>query len=207
MLQENYISEDTVEFDESLVAATEAEDSHSSFNIEIELDRLKESILNSPGIPLTGSIVVDEDLLLEQVQHIQENLPTELATAVEIVNHRQEIIANAQGYACLIVKSAEEKAHQIVQESAIVRQAELEGAKIRLRIEQECEQLQQTTREEVDRLYQNAIAECQAIQTDADNYADDVLADLEQRLQEMLIIVQNGRCQLNLESAKSESEL
>jgi len=206
MLQENYTPDDVVEFDESLVATTEAEHSHSSFNIEVELDHLKELILSSTHIPLTELSIVDQDLLLEQLQQIQENLPLELATAVEIVNNRQEIIANAQGYACLIVKSAEEKAHEIVQDSAIVRQAELEGAKIRLRIEQECQQLQQITRNEVDRLRLQAIAECQAIQTDADNYADSVLADLEQRLQQMLAVVQNGRCQLNSESTELKYE-
>ena len=200
MLQENYTQDSAVEFDESLAATTKAENSRSNFNIEIELDHLKELILNSTRIPLTELAVVDEELLLEQLQQIRENLPTELATAIEIVDQRQEIIANAQGYACLIVKSAEEKAHQIVQDSAIVRQAELDGAKIRLKAERECEQLQQATRNEVEHLRQSAIAECQAIQADADNYADSVLADLEQRLQQMLAIVQNGRCQLNSES-------
>ena len=43
----------------------------------------------------------------------------------------------------------------------------------------------------------NAISECQAIQVEADNYASDVLADLDCKLQEMLTIVQNGRQQLD----------
>lgn len=196
MLQENYTQSIEAEFDECVEAANKADNSRSDFKIEIELDRLKELILDSSRIPLTDLTIVDEDLLLEQLQYIQENLPIELATAVEIINRRQEIIADAQGYACAIVKSAEEKAYQIVQESAIVRQTELDSAKIRLQTEQECERLIQTTQSEIVQLRADAISECEAIQTDADNYADRVLADLESRMQEMLTIVQNGRQQL-----------
>ena len=185
MLQENYSPNSQIKFNDSQGSVDVAESSYSGFEIEAELDRLKEFILNAARIPLTELAVIDEDFILEQLLKIQENLPVELATAVEIVNHRQQIIEDARGYACLIVKSAEEKAHQIVQESSIVRQAELDGAKLRLKTEQECE-----------RLRQNAIAECQAIQKGADLYADNVLQDLEQRLGEMLSIVQNGRQQL-----------
>lgn len=200
MLQENYSHDPQIQYNESQAAADidVTNSSHTGFEIEAELNRLKELILDSSRIPLTALAIVDEELFLEQILQIQENLPTELATAVEIVNRRQEIIADAQGYACLVVKSAEEKAHQIVQESAILRQAELDAAKIRLKIEQQCEQLQQATRTEVTQLKQNAIAECQGIQEGADLYADSVLKDLEDRLAQMLIIVQNGRQQLDL---------
>ena len=199
MLQENYIQDNEIEFNESLATADESETDnlHSSFNIETELDHLKELILTSSHIPLTDLTLVDENLLLEQLQQIQENLPIELATAIEIVNRRQEIIADAHGYAGLIVKSAQEKVNKIVQESAIVRQAELDGAKIRLQTEQECDRLQQTTQNEIAQWRQEAIAQCQAIQTDADNYADSVLKDLEYRLRQMLVVVENGRQQLD----------
>ncbi|MGL5074372.1 MAG: hypothetical protein ACRDBG_00830, partial [Waterburya sp.] len=105
----------------------------------------------------------------------------------------------AEGYAYLIVQSAEKKAREIVQESAIVRQAELDGAKIRLKVEQECEQLKQATKNEIEQWRQEAIAECQVIQKEADLYADNVLGDLEQKLQNMLTVVQNGRQQLQQE--------
>lgn len=185
MFPENYTQGTEAQFNQSQAAVDVPENSEADFNIEVELDNLKDLILDGSHIPLTELAIVDENLLLEQILHIQENLPIELATAFEIVNLRQEIIADAQEYAYSVVKSAEEKAHQIVQESAIVRQAELDGGKIRLKIEQECEQLRQ-----------NAIAQCEAIQMGADDYADHVLEDLESRLQEMLGIIQNGRQQL-----------
>ena len=171
--------------------------SQFSFNLEIELNSLEELIINSTNIPLTELSVVDRDLLLHQLNLIKENLPTDFATAIEIAKHRQKIIEDAEGYACLVVKSAEEKASQILQESSIVRQAELDGAKMRMKVERECEEVKQAARAEIERLRQNAIAESIEIQKGADNYADDVLSDIEQRLQQMLGVIQNGRQQLD----------
>lgn len=173
--------------------------SQLSFNIQIELNTLAELIFNSTHIPLTELSIVDRDLLLHQLDRIKQHLPTDLATAIKIANSKQQIIEEAEGYACLVVKSAEEKAERLLQESAIVRQAELDGAKIRLKTERECEELKQATHAEIEQLRQNAIAERMAIEIGADNYADDVLGDVEQRLQQMLQIVQNGRQQLNRE--------
>lgn len=187
-IQENTTSVDTLDGANNSSAL--------SFNIEMELNSLIESILDIRTIPLTELIIVERDLLLQHLHHIQENLPTDLATAIEIANCRQQIIAEAESYAFSAVKSAEEQASQMLQDSAIVRQAELDGAKIRLKTERECEELKQTIHKEVTQLQQNAIAECQSIQIDADNYADDVLGDIEQRLQQMLEIIQNGRQQL-----------
>ncbi|MGB5711170.1 MAG: DivIVA domain-containing protein [Waterburya sp.] len=196
MSSANYIQENT-----SSVDTSDALNGSSSlsFNIESELNTLGELILDSTNIPLTELTIVDRNLLLHQLNLIKENLPIDLATAIEIANCRQQIISEAESYALLVVKSAEEKAHQILQDSAIVRQAELDGAKIRLKTERECEELKQTIQNEVAQLRQNAIAECQSIQIGADNYADDVLGDIEQKLQQMLEIIQNGRQQLDPE--------
>ena len=131
------------------------------------------------------------------------NIEIELNNLAELIFNSTHIpltdliISEAEGYACLIVKSAEEKASQILQESTIMRQAELDGAKVRLKTERECEELKQATLTEIEQLRESAIAESRAIQIGADNYADDVLGDIEQRLQQMLKIVHNGRQQLD----------
>ena len=190
----NYIKESEMLVD---APADSNNTSKFGFDLEIELNSLEELIVNSTNIPLTELSVVDRDLLLHQLNLIKENLPADLATAIEIAKHRQKIIEDAEGYACLIIKSAQEKASQILQKSSIMRQAELNGAKIRLRVERECEELKQAARAEIELLRQNAIAESIEIQKGADNYADDVLGDIEQRLQQMLGVIQNGREQLD----------
>ena len=179
------------------MAETTHKESKLSFNIEIELDSLAELIINSTHVPLTEFIVIDRVILLHQINQIKENLPLDFATAIEIANRKQQIISEAENYAFSLIKSAEEEVSQILRDSTILRQAELDGTKVRLKTEQECEHLKQTTINEVMQLRQNAIAECQEIQMGADNYADDVLGDIEQKLQKMLTIIQNGRQQLD----------
>jgi vacuolar-type H+-ATPase subunit H len=167
------------------------------FNLEIELDALEELIVNSTHVPLTELIIIDRVIVLHQLNQIKEHLPEDLATAITIANRKQQIISEAENYATSLVKSAQEKANQILHDSTILRQAELDGAKIRLKTEQECEHLKQLTLNEMRELYQDAIAESQAIQKGADDYADQVLGEIEQRMQQMLLVIQNGRQQLD----------
>jgi vacuolar-type H+-ATPase subunit H len=193
MLPTNYIQSSTVPVDipEAII------DRPLGFNLEIELDALEELIVNSTHVPLTEFIVIDRVIVLHQLNQIKEHLPVDLATAVTIANRKQQIISEAENYAATLVKSAQEKASKILRDSTILRQAELDGAKIRLKTEQECEHLKKATLDEMRELHQNAIAESQAIQQGADDYADSVLGDMEQKIQQMLLIIQNGRQQLH----------
>ncbi|MEL7078940.1 MAG: DivIVA domain-containing protein [Cyanobacteria bacterium J06582_2] len=172
-------------------------ESQLGFNIEIGLDNLEELIVDSTHVPLTELVIIDRVVFLHQLNQIRENLPADLATAVEIANRKQQIITEAENYAASVVRGAKEQAEKILRDSTILRQAELDGAKVRLKTEQECDRLKQTTLTQVNQLRQNAIAECEAIQTGADAYADNVLGDIEERLQQMLQIIQNGRQQLD----------
>ncbi|MGL5834872.1 MAG: DivIVA domain-containing protein [Waterburya sp.] len=197
MLPTNYLQSPTVS-----LGIPEANDKQPElgFNIEIELDVLEDLIVNSTHVPLTEYVVIDRVIFLHQLNQIKEHLPLDLATAVGIVDRKQQIITEAENYANSLVESAEAKAREILHDSTILRQAELDGAKIRLKTEQECEHLKQTTIEEVTELRQNAIAESQAIQQGADDYADYVLGDIEQRMQQALLVIQNARQQLEGES-------
>ncbi|HBE16501.1 MAG TPA: hypothetical protein DDW51_02520, partial [Cyanobacteria bacterium UBA11367] len=99
---------------------------------------------------------------------------------------------------------------QILDEMGIVQRAEMEAARIRQEVQQECEGIHQETLAEIDRLRrqaqqellqmrEQALAECDDIQNDADDYAEAVLLNLEQQLNDMLRVVRNGRQQLQRE--------
>ena len=194
MSSTNYIQSPTIS---SNAPQVESDEPELGFNIEIELDAIEEQIVNSTHVPLTELIIVDRVVLLHQLNQIRESLPIDLATAVEIASCRQQIIMEAENYAIKVVRQAKEKAEQILNDSEIVRQAELDGAKIRLKTERECETLKHTAIDEVAELRERAIAESTAIQTGADAYADSVLGDIEQKLSQMLSVVQNGRQELH----------
>ena|SRR6478672_4228513 len=176
-------------------------------DIQRELNRLEEIILDSPRIPLTRRTLVDEEQLLEQLDIVRINLPEAFRDAEAIVRHKEEIFRQAEQYAQEIIEEADRRADQILDELGIIRRAELEANQIRQRVQEECESFQEQTLREVERIRlqaqqeleqmrQMAIAECEDIQNGADDYADRVLKNIEQQLGDMLKVIRNGRQQL-----------
>jgi F0F1-type ATP synthase membrane subunit b/b' len=176
-------------------------------DIQRELNKLEELILDSPRIPLSRRTLIDEEQILDQLDLIRVNLPAAFQEATEIVRHKEEIYLEAEQYAQEIVESAERRAAQILDEMGLIRHAELEVKQIRQRVQQECEAAQEQTmadiermrrqaQQELEEMHQQAIAECEEIQAGADNYADRVLRDMEQQLAEMIRVIRNGRQQL-----------
>jgi len=181
-------------------------------DIQQELNRLEEMILSSLRIPLTGRTLVDEEKLLEQLDFIRISLPSVFQEAVEILEHKEEILLEAEEYGQQVVEVAQAKRAQILAESDIIRQAEREAEQLRRRMQQECEGMIQETRSEIERqrrtcqqeleeMRQTAITQAQEIEDGADTYADNVLENIEQDLKEMLRIITNGRQQLRGDQA------
>ena len=175
-----------------------------TFDIQKQLDSLASQISQSKEIPFTDSIIIKKDSILKNIELLKTNLPSALAIANEIVQQKQQIINKAEDYARNRVILAEKKAEKILQDSDIIRQAELEAAKIQQNAEEECEQLLQTTQEEIEKLRQLTAIEYEEIQRGADTYATNVLSNLEEQLVQMLEVTQNGRQQLESPSKSNQ---
>lgn len=189
--------------------------SEQGVDIQQELNQLEEMILDSPRLPLTGKTLVSEEELLDQLDFIRLNLPTAFQVAQEVVQCRDEMVQQAEEYGQQVVALAETRAKELTDELGIIRQAELEAQQIRYQVQQECQQLREKVlaeieqirrqaKQELEEMRQNAIAESQQIQQGADEYADRILGDMEQRLGEMMRVIRNGRQQLSLESQRSQ---
>lgn len=164
-------------------------------------------ILGSPRVPFSGRTLVDEDQLLDQLDAIRLNLPPAFRQAVQVLQQRDTILAEANQYAQDLIHAAEQQATQILDEMGLVQQAEqiarqvqaqaqAECDQLRSRILAEVEQLKQASQREWETQRQSAIEEQAMIQQEADAYADRVLFQVEQQLSQMLRIIQNGRSQL-----------
>ena len=174
------------------------------FNIQQELDRIEEIVLESPRMPLTGKTMVTEDELLDQLDVVRVNLPAAVQESVQIVQQREEILLEAEQYAQEIVTDAEKRAAAILNEMSIIRQAEAQAAQLRSQTEQECEAMRSQTLAEIEQLQSQArqeweetrtrtVTEAKTIQEDADTYADQVLENMERQFMEMLHVLRNGR--------------
>ncbi len=167
-----------------------------TFDIQKQLDSLESYISGRAKIPFTDFIIINKSSILDQVKSLRTNLPSALAIANEIIQRKQEIINKAENSGRNRVISAEKKAEKILQDSVIIRQAELEAAQIKQNAEQECERLLQSTQEEIEKLRELTAIEYEEIQKGADTYAINVLSNLEKQLVQMLEVTRNGRQQL-----------
>jgi hypothetical protein len=85
---------------------------------------LTEIILASPRVPFTGRTLIDEDQLLDQLDAIRLNLPPAFRQAVQVLQQRQDLIADAEHYVENLLATAERQSAQILDELGILRQAE-----------------------------------------------------------------------------------
>ncbi len=188
----------------------------ADFDIQQELARLQEVIYESFHIPVSRWTIIDEDKVLEQLEFIGTKIPEAITKALQVLQQKQEILANAEAYAQRIIQEAQQEAAEILDESGIIQQAQHEANQIRQQVQSECEAIQaqtmadieqqrQMANTEMEQLYQNSLAEAQQIQEGADEYADAVLTRLEQELGEMLGVVRNGRQQLYNHSAQRQT--
>jgi vacuolar-type H+-ATPase subunit H len=182
-----------------------------SLDVFAAIEGLETRILQSPRVPLTGKTMVNEEELLEQLDSIRLNLPEIVVTAQEIVNYREHLIRSAQQQAQQIIAEANQRAYQVANELGIIDRAEQEARQIEEIAIAECEQLRQQTileaqrvrdlnSQEMERLRDRVTSECQQIQAGADEYADRVLHEMEDRLTDILHVIQRGRNRLNPES-------
>jgi hypothetical protein len=187
------------------------------------IDRLEESILSSPRVPLTGKTMVDEDALLEQIDAIRLSLPEVVTTAQEILQYKHQVVQEAQQQVAYILAEANQRAEVVTNELGIVDRSEQEARYIRQLAIVECDRLRQQTlleieqardchARELERMRQEIVAECQQIQAGADEYADRVLHNMEYQLKDLIQAIQRGRYCLNrdadaLQIIKPPSEL
>lgn len=172
-------------------------------------------ILDAPRIPLTRRTMIDEELLLDQLDLVRVSLPEAFQEAQEIVRQKDEIFLQAEQYAQEIIEAAERRAAQVLNESGVMRQAEMEAQQLRQRVQQECDAVQQQTISEIERtrlqaqqdleaMRRTAIEECEEIQIGADSYADRVLRDMESHVSDIMRIVRNGRQQLQINQPENQ---
>ncbi|MDI6689087.1 MAG: ATPase [Actinomycetota bacterium] len=138
------------------------------------IDKLEDLIARGKKVPLSSSVVISEQKLYEIIDQVRGTLPEELKQARWIVKERQEMLAEAEKEANRIIDEARQKAQAITSETEIVKLAEQKAAEI----------------------IEMARAKEREIRLGAEDYADEMLANLEVNLGKLLTAVQRGRDRL-----------
>lgn len=148
------------------------------------IDRLEDLIATGKKVPLTGSVMVTEQKLYDIIDEIRATFPDELKQARWIVKERQEMLDEAEKEANRILEEARDKANAMAAETEIVKLSEQQAADI----------------------LDAARTREREIRLGAEDYADEMLANLEVNLGKLLTAVQRGRDRLQGKGSASDTQ-
>ena len=115
------------------------------------LEMLYTMVTEAWGVPLGNEkCIVERDKVLNLLDEIKAQLPSEVAEARRLVNARDEFIGNAKREAESIRKSAEDRARELVEEEEIVRQAKTRSNEVLIQAEGRTRELYRVANEYVD---------------------------------------------------------
>ena len=135
------------------------------------IEYMEEAVDKAFTIPLTGKIVLDKEEILDYIQEMRLSYPDEVKEAKWVKEERERIISEAEARSDAMLKTAETKMLQMVDENEITKQAQ----------------------EYANSLVEEAKAQSTKLITDSDQYADDILGDVERRLEMLLKKVSDDR--------------
>jgi cell division septum initiation protein DivIVA len=138
------------------------------------IDRIEEIVDSSKGVPFSNNKMVDPDKVYEIVDEVRAQYPDELKQARWIVKERQEMLEEAEKEANRVLEEARDRAQALANETEVVRLAEAQAADI----------------------MDKARTQEREIRLGAEDYADEMLANLEVNLGKLLTAVQRGRDRL-----------
>jgi F0F1-type ATP synthase membrane subunit b/b' len=136
------------------------------------------------GLPIGAErCVIERDKVLDLLDEIKAQLPSELAEAKRLINARADFIANARKEAETIKEEASQHAKQLVEETNIVKQAKARGNEI----------------------ISQADARSNELRRAANEYADDALRRTEGAISEALNEVHQSRLKFRSAAASPDA--
>lgn len=152
---------------------------------------------------MPGFVTIRSSSMEGLLDRINASVPEDIKEAEMILKRRDEIIIEAQNRADRIIADAQNEASRILSENEIMRAVHQEGQKIREQVIQDCENIKRKAFEEADNVRVQAADEAMKIRQGAENYAEQVLNNIDTDLTQLQQIVRNG--QAYIEKMKEES--
>ena len=134
------------------------------------IDRLEELFNDSKAVPLTHSVMVDEDKMLDIIDQMRIAIPEEVKKAQQIIAQKDRVMAQAQEEANRTVEIARQKADDLVHRDVIVQEAQRRA----------------------EQIVAQARLDAEATRRDADDYVFDALQHLQNELEKLTNQVRNG---------------
>ncbi len=133
------------------------------------VDRLEAAVNKGTAVPFSNKRMIDEDECLDIIDQLRIAVPEEIKQSRRVTQEKDRILAQAKEEAERIVQMAHEEATRQADMSEVVKTAQARAANIS----------------------QQAEADAKSTRAGADDYAQQVLTELQQRLDEMTARVGN----------------
>ena len=128
------------------------------------LQQLRDLIEDAKSMPLSSSVLVNREEVLDLLHEMQEDLPEEIKQARWIVKDREELLAKARAEGEKVVAQAHEEQLRLARKEAIAKRAE----------------------DEADRILTEAEDKARTMREEAEDYVDAKLAQFEIALRKIL---------------------
>jgi cell division septum initiation protein DivIVA len=138
------------------------------------LDTLEDIVSNSTSVPLSGKCLIDRDEVLDYILELKERVPDDIKQAKWVKEERERILNEAKAQAQKMLSEAEGKVQALINEHEITKKA--------------YEQANQTIAES----QKNA----REIRIGAREYADNLLAQIQDTLEQAIRIIEKNREEL-----------
>jgi cell division septum initiation protein DivIVA len=160
-------------------------DRHSeAMDTEVLLRRVLDLVNSAPKMPLSSTVRLEKDEVVEMLEEAISRLPEEMRQARWLLKERQEYLAKVQREGDEILSAARERAERIVQRTELVREAQRVANK---------------TMEEAN-------DEARKLKHEAEDYVDQKLASFEIVLERITKTVVGGREKLRVMPIPETSE-
>ena len=140
-------------------------------DVLVLIDKLDDIIHNARSVPLTDSVMIDREEMYDILDQMRSTIPEEIKQARWIVKERQEMLAEAKQEAERLLTEAQERADRLASETEVVHLAERNAQQIM----EDARERERETR------------------LGAEDYADEVLGNLEINLDKFIGAVRRGR--------------
>ena len=160
------------------------------------------------GIPLLSShSIVKKDVVVNILDRLYEALPDEIKEARALLRRRDEFQYEAQQKAEKTIADAQAEASRLLSESDLLRAVQKEADKIKEQVISDCEGIKRQALDEASSLRSQAIDESLRIKDSASVYAEQILAGLEQNINQLHEIIKNNQIQLERKRAEEENQM
>ncbi|MEO8288857.1 MAG: ATPase [Chloroflexota bacterium] len=144
-------------------------------DLQYLIDRLETLVTSAKRMPITGKLMLDEQELADLIDQMRTVLPEEVRAARKVLRERDSIITEAQQQADDVLKTAHEQAEMLLDQEGLMAEAQARA----------------------NQYLEEAMGAAQDRVNGADDYAREVLSQLQGQLTRHLAIIEKGLASLD----------